>query len=192
MLLSMKRLKGPRPPGMLDQVEQFMDVVYWTVSRRLDKQGITTLHWAIMQHGYRNGGRVGFTQVFKATGESKSNVRRAAKFLEISGLGIVSVDPSDKRARVFSLSARGTRKTSQIRAEIESDLLKLIGAREVVSQRVREFTKHLWHASGFIPPGDLTNLSQYKKAELPDNSPRFVPDTAAARPSAATSDEMPW
>jgi DNA-binding MarR family transcriptional regulator len=145
-----------------------------------------------MQRAYRRSGRVRFSEVLKATGESKDSVRRAAKSLERLRMGKVTADPTDGRARIFTLNERGIKQTSRIRQGIEADFLKLVGAREVISQRVREFKKHLWIASGFIPPGDLTNLSQYKKAELPDNSPRFVPDSAAARPCAATSDEMPW
>lgn len=177
---------------MVDQVEQFIDIVYWTMSRRLDAQGITPLHWAFMQRAYRNGGRVRFSDVLKATGESKDNVRRAAAFLQKSRLGEVRSDFDDRRARIFALTERGRKQTSLIRQGFEAELLRLVGAREVISQRVREFTRHLWKASGFLPPGDLTNLGSYMKAELPDDSLRFRPEVDIPLLGPLESGDPPW
>jgi DNA-binding MarR family transcriptional regulator len=192
MLLSMKRAKRPRPPGMVDQVEQFIDVVFWPICRVLDREGITTLHWAFLQRAYRAGGSVHFGTVLQATRESKDNVRRAAAFLEKSRLGVISVDPSDRRARIFTLTPRGEKITTRIRGRFEANLLKLVGAREAISQRVRAFTNHLWKASGFLPPGDLTSPSRYCKADLPDDSARFAPEEHPAGRLEPAGDRMPW
>jgi hypothetical protein len=71
-------------------------------------------------------------------------------------------------------------------------LLRLIEAKDITSQRVPAFTKHLGQASGFLPMGDLTSLGQYKKAELWDDSRRFVPDAAGTETATLASGQISW
>jgi DNA-binding MarR family transcriptional regulator len=140
---------------MVSQVQQTLDVLFWALHRILYDEGITPLHWAILQRAYLKTGGVRFREVMKATGQPKDNVRRAAKFLQESKLGKVIADPDDHRARIFVLKKRGRDRTQYLEENLRADLLVLLGANLAWSKRVKQFTQCLLNASGFLPPGDL-------------------------------------
>lgn len=161
---------------MVDQVQQLLDILFWALNEVLDDQGITMLQWAFMQRAYRASRGVPFSTVMKATRQSKDQLRRAANFLQGSGLGKVTASPKDGRARIFELNARGRRKTSEIEQKLEAKLLTLLGANLVTSNRVREFKLNLWCACSFLPPGDLADLKLYGRSELVDDTRGFYPE----------------
>jgi DNA-binding MarR family transcriptional regulator len=165
---------------MIWLVEEMLDLFVWRLNRILDEEGVTLLQWAFMQRAAGRRGGVPFSAILKATGESKDNVRRAADSLEKLGVGTVTPDPRDRRARIFRLTRRGTRRAVHIRESFERDLLNLVGAREVLSKRVRNFERHLRNASGYLASGDLANTHlraqrSENRASIPDDSPHFVP-----------------
>jgi hypothetical protein len=161
---------------MVDQVQQTLDTLFWPLSKVLGNEGINALHWAILKRAQILGGGVQFAAVIRATGQSKDNVRRAAKFLANSRLGEVIPDPKDHRARIFQLNRRGRDKARYIEESIQAELLTLIGANLSWSQRARDFTRDLLNASGFLPPGDLANHDSYQAWGDPDDSRGYYPD----------------
>jgi DNA-binding MarR family transcriptional regulator len=189
----MGKSKKPPLPPMVNQVQQLLDILGWALNQVLDHQGIKVLHWAFMQRASQWPGGVSFSAVMKATGQSKDNVRRAAKFLEESKLGKVKPDTSDHRARIFVLNEKGRKQTSRIEETFEAKLLVLLGANLVWSNRVREFNWDLWCASGFLPPGDLANLQLYQRADLPDDTRGFFPEPKHIGPLPDTNpNEIPF
>jgi len=169
----MAKSKSPPLPEMVNQVQQTLDVLFWALSRVLDAEGITALHWAILQRAYLERGGVRFREVMQATGQSKDNVRRAAQFLQTSKLGEVIADPQDRRARIFRLDRRGRNRTSYIEENFQANLLDILGAKLVSSQRVKEFTRNLLNAAGYLPPGDLANMNSYRSWDVPDDTRGF-------------------
>jgi DNA-binding MarR family transcriptional regulator len=189
----MAKSKGPTLPRMVNQVQQTLDILFWALNRVLDDQGITVLHWAFMQRAYLHASGVPFSAVMKATGQSKDNVRRAAKFLEGSRLGKVIPQPSDHRARIFVLNEKGRKQALRIEETFEAKLLVLLGANLFWSNRVREFNWDLWCACGFLPPGDLVDLSLYQKADLLDDTRSYSPEPKRIKPLANPDlSEMPF
>jgi DNA-binding MarR family transcriptional regulator len=104
----------PRPTTV-NIAQEFLDQLFWKLYRILDLEGVSMLQWAILQRAYLNEGSVSFSVIFKATGDSKDNVRRVAKFLQDANLGKVIVDPHDRRARIFILNKRGKRHIRHVR-----------------------------------------------------------------------------
>lgn len=164
---------------MAYMAQEFLDLLFWKLHRILDREGVSMLHWAIMQRAFLAHPGVGYSVVMKATGESKDNVKRAAEFLEESGLGTVIVNPKDRRARIFSLTKHGKDRTLRVQRAFEAELVTSIGAREIFSKRVRRFNLHMWRASGYLTYMDLANgglidLRMYNRAAMPDDSLRYV------------------
>ena len=175
--LFMGRSKQPPLPSMVSQVQQTLDILFWALHRVLYDEGITPLHWAIIQRAYRERGGVRFREVMKATGQPKDNVRRAADFLEeVARMGEVLVDPDDHRARIFRLNTRGRNRTRYLEENLQADLLVLLGANLVWSNRVKEFTRDLLNAAGYLPPGDLANMSSYCRWDIPDDTRQEHPE----------------
>ena len=106
MLLSMK-LKARKPAPLVYTALEFLDLLFWKLHRILDQEGVSMLQWAFMQRASLDDNGVPFCAILKATGDSKDNVRRAAKFLEQARVGKVIPDPSDGRARIFILTQFG-------------------------------------------------------------------------------------
>lgn len=178
---------------MVSQVQQFLDIVGWALNCVLDEQGIKVLHWAFMQRAFQWRGGVSFSAVMTATGQSKDNVRRAAKFLEGSKLGKVESGPSDHRARFFVLNDKGRKQTSRIEQAFEAKLLVLLGANLACSNRVKEFNWDLWCASGFLPAGDLANPQLYQRSDLRDDTRGFSPEPKRVGPLPdANLNEIPF
>ena len=178
LLLSMRK-RTLKPQPMAYMAQEFLDLLFWKLHRILEREGISMLHWAIMQRAFLAHPGVANSVVMKATGDSKDNVRRAAKFLQESNLGNVVVNPCDRRARIFSLTKRGREHTLRIQQAFEAELLNSMGAREIFSQRVKRFNLHMWRASGYLTSGDLANgglidLRMYNRAAMPDDSLRYV------------------
>jgi DNA-binding MarR family transcriptional regulator len=168
----MAKSRRPALLPMVNQVQQTLDILFWTLNRVLDDDGITVLQWAFLQRAYLSSrGVVPFSAVMTATGQSKNNVRRAAAFLRESGLGEVIKNPDDHRARIFKLSRRGRAQTFRIEEKIDAKLRKLLGANPEQSKRANEFNWALWFASGFLPPGDLTDMAIYQANSLKDDTP---------------------
>ena len=81
MHLSMK-MSARRPPPMTSTVIEVLDLLFWKVHRILDQEGVSILQWAFMHRAALHEKGVPFSAVLKATGDSKDNVRRAARSLE--------------------------------------------------------------------------------------------------------------
>jgi len=160
----------PPLPEMVSQVQQTLDVLYWALSRVLSDEGITVLHWAILKRAYRLRGGVPFRQVMQATGQSKDDVRRAAGYLQTSELGEVIADPEDRRARIFRLTRRGRNRTRYLEENFQANLLVMLGANRVESERVKRFTRDLLNAARFLPPGDLADTNSYRSSDTPDDT----------------------
>ena len=176
---------------MVDQVQQLLDILFWALNEVLDDQGITMLQWAFMQRAYMASRGVPFSTVMKATRQSKDQLRRAANFLQGSGLGKVTASPKDGRARIFELNAKGRKQVSQIEQKLEAKLLTLLGAKLLISKRVQEFKWDLFCASGFLPPGDLADLKLYFKQGMVDDTRGFYPEPKLVLP-LRNPEEIPF
>lgn len=172
---------------MTQLLEEFLDLIFWRLNAILDQKDVSTLEWAFMQGALYRGGRgVPFSSIMKATGQSKDNVRRAADSLQRQRMGRVTPDPEDRRARLFKLSPRGESRTRHIKAAFEQEMLRLLGARHLVSRRVRDFNRHLWHATGFLKSGDLADavLKAYRdenRRAFPDDTPAHLRNETPAK-----------
>ena len=178
MHLSMK-MSARRPPPMTSTAMEVLDLLYWKVHRILDLEGVSVLQWAFMHRAALHENGVTFSAVLKATGDSKDNVRRAAKSLEEAKVGKVIEDPNDRRARIFVLNKFGKRRTLHLWEVFKAELLASVGAREIFSKRAVRFTRHLWHASEYLAAGDLAvqemaDEREDNRAAIPDDSLRFV------------------
>jgi hypothetical protein len=91
-------------------------------------------------------------------------------------MGEVLVDSDDHRARVFRLNARGRNRTRYLEENLQAELLVLLGANLVWSKRVKEFTRDLLNAAGYLPPGDLANMSSYCRWDVPDDTRNESPE----------------
>jgi hypothetical protein len=134
--------------------------------------------WAILLRSYVAKGGVPYSAVRKATGHSLDNVRRAAEFLESSKLGKVVIDPKDRRARIFILNTRGKHRARRVNEAFKAERLASVGARELFSKRAQRFTRHMWHASIYLAPGDIASQEldddrDYNRAAVADNSLRY-------------------
>jgi len=173
-----KTYKGkPAPPFMIYVVQEFLELLYWTLWQVLDREGISMLQWAFMQRALDRPNGVSFSHIIEVSGESKDNVRRAAASL--AGFADVVVDPEDRRARKLVLTKRGRRRVRFIMMRFEKEMLKLLGAREAFSQRAEEFKELLWDASAYLVPGDLASeetivRSEENREQIPDDSLLFV------------------
>ena len=155
------------------------------------------LQWALMQRASLDDKGVKFAAILKATGDSKDNVRRAAKFLEEAGVGNVIADPSDGRARIFILTKLGRRRTRHILDAFKAEMLASVGAREIFSKRAKLFTRHMWHAGIYLASGDLATKEmvddrKYNRAAVFDNSLRFVELPKRARSPFIDSEKVPF
>lgn len=178
MLLSMK-ISARRPPPMTSTAIEVLDLLFWKVHRILDVDGVSILQWAFMHRGFLHERGVSFNAILKATGDSKDNVRRAARSLEKAKVGKVIADPSDGRARIFVLTKLGRRRTLDLWEAFRAELLASVGAREIFSKRAERFTRHMWHASVYLASGDITtkDLADDRienRTAVPDNSLRYV------------------
>jgi DNA-binding MarR family transcriptional regulator len=178
MLLSMKP-KALKPPPLVHTALEFLDLLFWKLHRVLDHEGVSMLQRAFMQRAFLDDNGVPFIAILKATGDSKSNVRRAAKFLEEAGVGKVIADPRDGRARIFILTKLGGRRTRHIMDAFKAELLASVGAKEIFSKRAQRFTRHMWHASIYLASGDLAEKEMvddrnYNRATVSDNSLSYV------------------
>ena len=158
---------------------EVLDLLFWKLHRILDVEGVSILQWAFMQRAFLHDTGVSFIAILKATGDSKDNVRRAARSLEKADVGEVISDPSDGRARIFILTKHGRRRTLHVWEAMKAEMLASVGAREIFSMRAKRFTRHLWHASIYLASGDLAkeemiNDRNYNRAAIPDNSLRYV------------------
>jgi hypothetical protein len=91
-------------------------------------------------------------------------------------MGKVLVDTDDHRARVFRLTRHGTNRTCHIEENFQAALLVLAGANLRWSRRVKEFTRLLLNASGYLPPGDLASTISYQRWDVPDDTRREEPE----------------
>ncbi|HMH15676.1 MAG TPA: hypothetical protein VK578_21430 [Edaphobacter sp.] len=158
---------------------EFLDLLFWKVHRILDLEGVSILQWAFMHRGFLFEKGVPFNWILEATGESKDNVRRAARSLVKANVGKVIADPSDRRARIFILSKLGRKRTLHLWEAFKAELLASVGAREIFSKRAERFTRHMWHASIYLASGDLATQELIddrtdNRAAVPDNSLRYV------------------
>ena len=182
---------------MTYMAEEFLDLLFWKLHRILDQEGISMLHWALMQRAFDDSSGVRTSETMKATGEDKDNVRRAAEFLEESDLGKVIVDPKDRRKRRFVLGARGKVRTLRIHEAFKAELLVSMGAKEIFSKRVQRFNLHMWRASGYLSSGDLANkgmidLRMYNRAAMPDDSLRYVEMPKRVRTLFTEPEKVPF
>jgi DNA-binding MarR family transcriptional regulator len=180
---------------MVYLVQEFIDTLFWKLNRILDQEGVSVLQWAFMQRAFLDYRGVRFSMIFKATGESKDNVRRAAASLQNSKVGNVIADPDDRRARIFTLTKRGRSRTLSIQEAFRTELLALVGAREDFSQRATGFTLRLWDASGFLAPGDLAGIPlnvrrEENRAGIADDSLRFVAPPEQKKPTWNLDESM--
>lgn len=198
MLLSVKTYKNEPPPFfMIEVVQEFLERLYWTLQKVLEREGISMLQWAFMLRALvlRNG--VPFRWILDVTGESKDNVRRAAASLQ--GFADVVVDPDDRRARRFVLTKRGKRRANQVMKRFEREVLNLLGARDWDSNRAEQFKRLLWDATAYLAPGNfasnetITRSIENRKL-IPDDSLRFVEDDSDPRWSSdePVDDQIPW
>lgn len=173
------RVNKPAPVAMMRVVNEFVDLLHWTLNRILDDEGISMLQWAFMMRAYdcRNG--VSFQHILQVTGESKDNVRRAADLLK--GFADVVIEPRDRRARRLVLTRRGKRRAGHIIIRFQREVLGLLGARDERSERAREFKSHLWDAYAFLIPSDLASdetiaRSEENREQIRDTSLDYVQD----------------
>jgi DNA-binding MarR family transcriptional regulator len=190
-------LKTLPRPTMVNITLEFLDQLFWKLHRILDREGVSMLQWAILQRAYLNEGSVPFSVIFKATGDSKDNVRRAAKFLQDANLGEVIVDPHDRRARILILSQRGRKCAMRVSEAYKAELLASVGARETFSKRVRLFTFCMWRASGFLGSGDLADeemidLRECNRAAVSDDSLRYVELSKRATALSIDPEKLPF
>jgi len=169
--------RKPAPPFMISVVQEFLEVLYWKLSRVLDREGMSMLQWAFMMRALDWPDGVSFSQIMEVTGESKDNVRRAAASLK--GFAEVVANPEDRRARKLVLTKRGRRRSHLIMTRFEQEMLNLLGARESFSRRAEEFKELLWNASAYLAPGDTADEKTIARSEenrelIPDNSLQFV------------------
>ena len=187
-------------PPMVSLVEEMLDRLFWALNRILDQEGISVLQWAFMLRALDRRNGVSFSSIQQASGESKDNVRRAAESLKDYGVGIVTPDPRDRRARIFSLTNLGRRRAMAVRIAFEEELLRLVGAREELSERVKGFTQGLWDATLYLDSADLAskNLIEQRtknRDSIFDTSLDFVPLDKPKRSALiqeGESDEMLW
>ena len=154
------------------------------------------LQWAFMLRAALDDNGVPFIAILKATGDSKDNVRRAAKSLEEARVGKVIADPSDGRARIFILTKLGGRRTRHILDAFKAELLASVGAREIFSKRAQLFTRHMWHASIYLASGDLAAKEMvddrnYNRSAVFDNSLRYVELPKRARSPFIDLEKVP-
>ena len=195
-----KRRRPAERPQLEELVLEFLDLVHWKLNRILDQEGVSMLQWAFLQRALLFGGEVPFQQVLHETGESKDNVRRAAAFLEKSELATVRQDPDDKRARLLSLTKRGTRRANQIRRVFRGKILESLGVKGAASQRAILFSRAFWKASAFLESGDLADrdLREHRKknrAEIRDDVEHYQAESTPTQASAWAKDdnfEIPW
>jgi len=164
---------------MVYTAQEFLDLLSWKLHRILEQEGVSELHWAFMQRALLNGGDVPFSVIRRATGESIDKVRRAAKFLEEANVGKVEVNPKDRRGRFFVLTKLGRRRTLHVNDAFQAELLRSVGAREIFSNRVSKFTRHMWLASCYLASGDLADEElidsrSHNRASILDYSLRYV------------------
>lgn len=164
---------------MVSIAQEFLDLLFWKLHWILDQEGVSVLQWAFMQRALKDDNGVPFSVILKATADSKDNVRRAAKSLQNAKVGKVIVAPSDGRARIFILTKFGRKRTLHIQEAFKEELLASVGAREIFSNRAKQFTRHMWHASIYLTSGDLAEKEmvddrKYNRAAVSDNSSRYV------------------
>jgi len=158
---------------------ELLDLLFWKMHRILDREGVSILQWAFLNRGIQLERGVPFNAILRATGDSKDNVRRAARSLEKAKVGKVMADPNDGRARIFVLTKFGKRRTLHLWQAFRTELLASVGAREIFSKRAERFTRHMWHASMYLASGDLASKEMaddrnYNRVAVPDNSLRYV------------------
>jgi DNA-binding MarR family transcriptional regulator len=163
---------------MIDTVQEFLDLLFWKFHRILEQEGVSELQWAFMHRASLVGMGVSFSAIRKATGESMSNARRAANSLEEANVGHVTVNPVDRRERLFSLTKLGKRRTNHVQEAFKAELLKSIGVREIFSKRALKFTEIVSQASYYLASGDLAKkklrvLRGQNRAAVPDDSLRY-------------------
>ncbi len=177
-LMKKPRRRPDSEPHLEGLVLEFLDLVYWKLNRILDEEGVSMLEWAFMQRAILFWGEIAFQDVQQETGASKDNVRRAAAFLEKSGMATVRPDPQDGRARLLQLTKRGIRRAQYVEDRFRQELLASLGVKAGFSQRVGQFRRAFWKASGFLESGDLADqaLRDHRKknrAEIEDDSKRY-------------------
>lgn len=163
----------PAPLFMMGVVNEFLDLLYWRLNRILDRQRFSMLQWAIMQRAYDRPKGVPFRQIIEATGASKDNVCRAAHSLK--GLATVQADPTDRRARIVVLTKTGRKRVGFLSISFQREMMKLLGAQDERSIRVRDFKTLLWDASAFLAPSELASDARVKRSE---ENLRLFPDTS--------------
>jgi DNA-binding MarR family transcriptional regulator len=169
---------------MVYAVQEFLEPLHWKLNAVLDREGISMLQWAFMYRALDKPDGIEFGEIMKVTGESKDNVRRAAAALE--GFADVVVDPKDRRARKLVMTKRGKRRTRLVFMRFEQELLKMLGARETISQRAEEFKRVLWDASAFLDPSYMAHReailrSQQNRQLIPDDSLKYVQDDSESK-----------
>jgi len=179
-------VKSDKPLPMEYMAQEFLDLLFWKLHRILSQEGVSVLQWAFMQRAYLQEFGVPFSAILKATGESKDNVRRAARSLEEANVGKVSADPNDRRARSFTLTKLGRRRTLHVKEAFEAELLASVGAREIFSKRARQFASRMWEASSYLASGDLAKKGMVEgrksnRTDVPDDSLRYVESPKRAR-----------
>jgi DNA-binding MarR family transcriptional regulator len=169
---------SPSSLPLIEIAQEFIDLLFWKFHRILDQEGVSELQWAFMQRASRDTSSVPFSVIRTVTGESMSNVRRAASSLEEANVGKVEVNPADRRERIFTLTKLGRRRANHVREAYKAELLTSIGAREIFSKRVLKFTELLSHASFYLASGDLAKkelrvLRGQNRSAVPDDSLRY-------------------
>jgi DNA-binding MarR family transcriptional regulator len=174
---------------------EVLDLLFWKVHRILDQNGVSILQWAFMHRGFLHERGVSFNAILKATGDSKDNVRRAARSLEKASVGKVIADPSDRRARIFVLTKLGRGRTLHLWEAFKAELLASVGAREIFSKRAERFTRHMWHASMYLASGDIASRELAddrcdNRVAAPDNSLRYVEMPKKTKPLFIDSEKV--
>jgi DNA-binding MarR family transcriptional regulator len=164
-------------PTMVSQTGHTFDILYWTYAAVLGKHRMSVLQYAILRRATHTG--TPYTEIVQATGVPKVTVWRQATSL--AERRIVWFDrPEDRKSRVnvVGLTNKGYSLLREIAVDVEQELLRVINAKELSSNRVFAFTRYLWRANGFLPPNDLRDMKSFRRSDLGDDSAypqRFVP-----------------
>ena len=188
----------PAPLYAVPVANEFLEQLYWTLNRVLDRDGISMLQWAFMQRALDDRDGIPFRRIIEVTGESKDNVRRAAA--KLTDFAEVIVDPKDGRARKLVLTKRGRKRARIIMGRFEIELFKLLRARDERSERVRKFKRLLWDANAYLAPSDLasdetTARSQENRRLFPDTSLNYTeedPKESVWLREETPDDRFPW
>lgn len=185
-------------PTMVSQTGHLFDILHWTYATVLEKHGMSVLQYAVLRRSTVHG--TPYTHIVKATGVPRVTVWRQATDLAFRGL-VRFERPEGKKSRVHvvGMTDRGYRLLRKIAAEVEKELLRVVGARKNSSARVRVFTRCLWRATWFLPRNGLWDLKSVRASRIIDDS-EYVqevqePDPADDPPppeDPGGSDEPPW